>query len=72
MKPSTAHRLITDPEVQELLTGLRKEVYVDFAKTDPTDQAGLTACRLRLDGIDRFQGRLNTLAHSFSRDNKQE
>lgn len=67
MNPSTAHRLINDPEVKELLIDLRKEVYTEFASTDPADLPGLTACRQRLDGIDRFQARLTSLAHDFTR-----
>jgi hypothetical protein len=70
MSPATAQRLLTDPEVKELFEQLRKELFMQFSTMPATDQAGLTLCRMKLEGLDWFQGRLTSLAHDFTRQRK--
>lgn len=72
MQPSTAHRLLNDPEFKELMEEFRRVVFREFAQTEPTDTANLTACRMRLDALDWMQGRLTNLAHDFTRQTKKE
>lgn len=67
MTPATAHRLINDTEVKALLSSIRQEIYAEFATCKATDQESLIACRMKLEGVDWFQGRLNSLAHDFTR-----
>lgn len=70
MTPATAHRLLNDPEVKELFEALRVEMFREFSTLSPLDPSALTACRMKLEGLNWFQGRLNSLAHDFTRQTK--
>ncbi len=70
MNLSAANRLINDPDFQELIADLRKELAGDFSRTKSTEVQALVHVRLKMECLDDLESKLKSLARDYARQGK--
>lgn len=66
MRPSTAARILADPEFKPLFDGLHDEYLRDFASIDPQDTESMRILRLKIAVLTDVRAKLENLAYDFS------